>query len=183
MEILKIAVTGGVGSGKTSFIDSVSEIATLDRDNRSSKPDNILPEDLTAGFDFGRIALASEQTIYLYGTRGEMACDARLDVVFDRVDAYVMLIDAHRPQDFIHCRRMFNFLRQRFALPVIAGVTHLDCETSWDIDNIALVMKLQARSQGQPLCPIVPVNPKNSSSVARCLISLLNSTLQLSVTS
>jgi hypothetical protein len=183
MEILKIAVTGGVGAGKTSFIDSVSEIATLDRENRLSKPDNIFPEDLTAGFDFGRITLDSEQMIYLYGTRGKMACDARWDVVFDRVDAYVMLVDARRPQDFVQCRRMFNFLQQRFALPVIAGITHLDCEAAWKIDNIALAMKLQNRSQRQPLCPIVPVNPNKSSSVARCLIALLNSTLQLLVTS
>jgi signal recognition particle receptor subunit beta len=169
-----------MGAGKTSFINSISEIKPSEASNRSSSNNQNFSGDTAVGFDFGRITFNSQQMMYLYGTRGKMTYDVGWDLIFDRVDAYVMLIDAHRPQEFTHCRRMFHFLEQRFALPAIVGLTHLDCETAWQPDNIALVMRIRDR---QTPCPLVPVNPKDPNSVARCLISLLNSTLAISVAS
>ncbi|NJP22546.1 MAG: GTPase [Hydrococcus sp. CRU_1_1] len=180
MEIFKIAVTGSVGSGKTTFINTVSEIETLDRSHESTQQNERFSSIIAPGFDFGRITFNSQQMMYLYGTRGEMVCDSRWDTVFERVDAYVMLIDAHRPEEFIRCRRMFNFLQQRFALPAIVGLTNLDSEVAWQPDNIALVMRIR---HSQALCSLVSVNPKDTSSVARCLISLVKSTLAISVAS
>lgn len=170
MEIFKIAVTGNVGAGKTTLIRTISEIEVVDTDRRATDEVASLKASTTVAFDFGRLTLNSEQVLYLYGTPGQSRFDFMWDIVINQAQAYVLLVAAHRPKDFRGARKILTFMNQRVQIPMIIGLTHTDCEGAWEKDDILLALGF---SDHNNCPPIVNVNPENASSVAQCLVTLL----------
>ncbi len=121
-------------------------------------------------FDFGRLTLDSGQVLYLYGTPGQFRFDFMWEILIDRVQAYILLIDAHRPENFHAARKIFNFMQHRAQIPMIIGLTHTDCKRAWESEDIAFALGLIKQSN-RPL--IVKVNADNPQSVVQCLIVLL----------
>lgn len=178
MEIFKIAVTGNVGAGKTTLIRTISEIEVVDTDRRATDETADLKANTTVAFDFGRITLNPEQLLYLYGTPGQSRFDFMWDIVINQAQAYILLVAAHRPKDFRGARRILNFMNQRVKIPMIIGMTHTDCEDAWQAEDILLALGL---SNSESCPPIVQVNPEDPTSIAQCLIILLEQLLSVSV--
>ena len=170
MEIFKIAVTGNVGAGKTTFIRTISETKVVDTERRATDETASLKQNTTVAFDFGRITLNPEQVLYMYGTPGQSRFDFMWDIVINQVEAYVLLVAAHRPQDFRGARKILTFINNRVKMPMIIGFTHTDCEGAWHQEDILLALGF-ANKNSRP--PVVEVNADNPSSVAQCLIVLL----------
>lgn len=170
MEIFKIAITGNVGAGKTTFIRTISEIEVVDTDRRATDETAALKQNTTVAFDFGRLTINSEQLVYLYGTPGQSRFDFMWDIVIEQSHAYILLVAAHRPQDFRGARKILNFINQKVKIPMIIGLTHTECEGAWQADNIVLALGL-SNQKNRP--PIVQINPENPTSVAQSLVVLL----------
>jgi hypothetical protein len=169
VEILQIAITGPVGAGKTSFVRAISEIDVVDTERRATDATAFMKPTTTVALDFGRLTLDAERALYLYGTPGQFRFDFMWDLIVSKAHAYILLLAAHRPQDFRSGQHILNFINQLVQIPMIVGLTHTDCEGAWDPDDIALAL-------GFPLLecpPIVSVNATDPSSVVRCLLVLL----------
>jgi hypothetical protein len=179
MEKLQIAITGAVGAGKTSFIKAISEITVVDTERRATDETAKMKSTTTVAMDFGKITLNSGQIIFLYGTPGQARFDFMWDILIRKVDAYILLIDAHSPKYFLHSRRIFNYMKQRTQIPMIIGLTHLDCEDAWEADDIALALGMGDRNRRPPM---VEVRADKSDSVAQCLIVLVERLMQISMT-
>lgn len=178
MEIFKIAVTGNVGAGKTTFIRTISEIKTVDTERRATDETASLKANTTVAFDFGRITLNPEQVLYLYGTPGQSRFDFMWDIVINQVEAYILLVAAHRPKDFRGARKILTFMNQRVQMPMIIGLTHTDCEGAWQQEDILLALGFYS----QTTCPsVVEVNAGDPSSVAQCLVVLLEELISVPV--
>ncbi len=178
MEIFKIAVTGNVGAGKTTFIRTISEIKTVDTERRATDETASLKANTTVAFDFGRITLNPEQVLYLYGTPGQSRFDFMWDIVINQVEAYILLVAAHRPKDFRGARKILTFINQRVQMPMIIGLTHTDCEGAWQQEDILLALGFYSQTN----CPsMVQVNAEDPSSVAQCLMVLLEELISVAV--
>jgi len=136
MEIFKIAVTGNVGAGKTTFIRTISEIEVVDTDRRATDETGDLKANTTVAFDFGRITLNPEQLLYLYGTPGQSRFDFMWDIVINQSQ-----------------------------------------EGAWKKEDILLAL---GYSDIENCPPVVEVNPENPSSVAQCLVVLLEQLMSVS---
>lgn len=178
MEKLQIVITGAVGSGKTSFIRAISEIKVVDTDRRATDETALMKSTTTVAMDFGKITLNSGQILFLYGTPGQYRFDFMWDILIRKVDAYILLIDAHSPQFFRQSRRILNFMKQRTQIPMIIGLTHLDCENAWKPDDIALALGMVDRHLRPP---IICVNADRADSVAQCLIVLVEQLIRFSL--
>jgi uncharacterized protein len=170
MEILKIAIAGAVGSGKTSFVRAISEIDVVETERFATDETALLKLTTTVAFDFGRLTLNSGQILHLYGTPGQFRFDFMWDILLERVHAYIFLVDAHRPQDFRASRRILNFMKLKTQMPMIIGLTHTDCQGAWQANDIALALGL-SDSRDRP--NIIDVNANESKSVAHCLVFLV----------
>ncbi|WP_448316370.1 GTP-binding protein [Streptomyces sp. CO7] len=103
-ELVKIVVVGPFGVGKTTLIDSVSEIRPLHTEEHLTEA-SVAVDDLdgvrdkrttTVAIDFGRITLGEETVLYLFGTPGQERFRALwADIAYGALGALV-LVDSRR---------------------------------------------------------------------------------------
>ncbi|MEV6393658.1 ATP/GTP-binding protein [Streptomyces sp. NPDC051907] len=106
-ELVKILVAGPFGVGKTTLIDSVSEIRPLHTEEQLTEA-SVAVDDLagvrdktttTVAIDFGRISLTGGIVLYLFGTPGqERFRSLWADIAFGALGALV-LVDTRRIDD------------------------------------------------------------------------------------
>ncbi len=170
MEVLRIVVTGGVGAGKTSFIRTLSEIEVVDTDRKATDEIAQFKEKTTVAMDFGRVSIAPNQSLHLYGTPGQSRFDFMWDILIKKAQAYILLVDAHRPEQLRSGRRILNFINQRVQLPHIIGLTHTDCPDAWEAEDVAIALGL---IKEQIKAPLISVNATERASVLPAVITLI----------
>ncbi len=102
-ELVKILIAGPFGVGKTTLIDSVSEIRPLHTEERLSEAsaqvddlDGVREKATTTVIDFGRISLPGGIVLYLFGTPGQERFRALWeDIAYGALGALV-LVDSRR---------------------------------------------------------------------------------------
>jgi signal recognition particle receptor subunit beta len=106
-ELVKILVAGPFGVGKTTLIDSVSEIRPLHTEEHlteaSAAVDDLVgvrdKTTTTVAIDFGRISLTGGVVLYLFGTPGqERFRSLWADIAYGALGALV-LVDTRRIDD------------------------------------------------------------------------------------
>lgn len=103
-DLVKILVTGPFGVGKTTLIDSVSEIRPLHTEERLTEASAQIDEldgirdkeTTTVAIDFGRISLPGGVVLYLFGTPGQQRFRTLWeDISYGALGALV-LVDSRR---------------------------------------------------------------------------------------
>jgi uncharacterized protein len=170
MEVLRIVVTGGVGAGKTSFIRTLSEIEVVDTERKVTDEIAQFKDKTTVAMDFGRLCIGPNQSLHLYGTPGQSRFDFMWDILIKKAQAYILLVDAHRPEQLRNGRRILHFINQRVQLPHIIALTHTDCPDAWEAEDVAIALGL---ANQQIKVPIISVNATERASVLPAVITLI----------
>ncbi len=171
MEIMRLVVTGPVGAGKSTFIRSISEIEVVDTDRNATDETAQLKKKTTVAMDFGRLQVAEEMALHLYGTPGQSRFDFMWDVLIRKAHAYILLVPANRPEEFRNARVISNFMRQRTKAPMVIAFTHLDCPGAWTMENMAIALGYGSPFSQRP--PMIAVNPTETESVATSIMSVI----------
>jgi hypothetical protein len=116
--------------------------------------------------------------LHLYGTPGQSRFDFMWDILIRKAHAYILLVAAHRPSDFRLARKMLAFMNQRAKIPLIIGLTHMDCEGAWSEENVAIALGF-VDEKTRP--PIVILNANQKDSVVKALIVLVHHFMQSSM--
>jgi len=170
MEVMCLVVTGPVGAGKSTFIRSVSEIEPINTDRKATDETQELKVQTTVAMDFGTLRFSPDYAIHLYGTPGQHRFDFMWDLLIRKAHAYILLVAANQPRQFRSARRIITFMNQRVSTPMMIGITHTDCPSAWQVENIAIALGFP-HPQQRP--PVAIVNPQEASSVAQTLITLV----------
>ena len=175
MEIMRLVVTGPVGSGKTTFIRTISEIEVVETDRIATDDVAQWKEKTTVALDFGKLQFAPEMTLHLYGTPGQARFDFMWQLLISKAHAYIVLVAAHRPKQFVLARRLIEFMDERAKIPMVIGVTHRDCHQAWEIENIAAALGYPEK-EDRPL--FISVNANETTSVAQAVITLVKQLME-----
>lgn len=168
MKTMRLVVAGTPGCGKSTFVRTISEVEVVDTERAATDETSKLKKKTTVAFDYGRFTLGSTLELQIYGTPGQARFNFMWDFLIKNAHTYILLVAAHRPSDFHYARQILSFMNQRVQIPMLVGLTHLDCPGACGTDEIMMRLGFM-HDRNRP--PVVKVNPNERASVVEALMS------------
>ena len=168
MKNMRLVVTGPVGAGKSTFVRTASEIEVVQIERTVTEETSIGKEETTVAFDFGKVTFGADIDLQIYGTPGQSRFDFMWDILIQDAQTYILLVAAHRPDDLPYARSILSFMEQRVEIPMIIGLTHMDCSGALPSEEIMLQLGY-VNDKNRP--PVLTVNPNIRASVLSTLMT------------
>ncbi|MCK0174469.1 MULTISPECIES: ATP/GTP-binding protein [Mycobacteriaceae] len=165
-----MVVSGGFGAGKTTFVGAVSEIMPLRTEalvtNASAGVDGLetTPDKrtTTVAMDFGRITLADDLVLYLFGTPGQRRFWFMWDDLVRGAIGAIVLVDVRRLQDSFAAIDFFEARR----LPFLVAVNEFDGAPVYPAQSVRKALALADH------VPLISVDARNRQSARAALITI-----------
>jgi uncharacterized protein len=168
----KIVVAGGFGAGKTTLVDSVSEIppvsteavmteASVDHDDTSVTPNKTTT---TVAMDFGRITLDQELVMYIFGTPGQSRFWFMWDDLVRGAIGAVVVVDGRRLADSFDA---VDYFEKDKRVPYIVALNRFDGRLEYTAEQIREALEIDEE------VPIVDFDARDRDSSGMVLKTLL----------
>lgn len=171
MESKRIVVTGILGAGKSTFVKTASQTEVVAIESNITDKISPLKEKTTVAFDFGKLVLAPNLELHIYGTPGQSRFEFMWEMLINWASAYILLVAAHQPSGFEEARELISFMTQRVQVPMVIGLTHMDCSGALAPEEIINSLGYQ-HEENKPT--FVIVNPHDIISVIKAIDVLVD---------
>ena len=164
----KILFTGVTGSGKTTAIAAVSEIAPLSTDVRNTDS-GVSKRMTTVGLDYGELTLDNGDKLRLYGTPGQKRFDFMWTILSRGALGLVILIDNSQADPLADLDMYLAGFAQLIAeTACVVAIGRTETHALPDMDEFATL--LAARGV---FCPVLPCDVRQPEQVIQLLELLL----------
>jgi uncharacterized protein len=168
---VKIVIAGGFGTGKTTMVKSVSEIAPLQTEELLTEA-SVGVDDLagvegktttTVALDFGRLTLNEHLVLYLFGVPGQQRFTQLWHDMTRGALGALVLADTRRLE---HSFDVMGLLEE-YGLPYAVAVNHFDGAPTIDEADLREALDLL------PETPLITCDARDRRSSAQALIALV----------
>ncbi|HDD24648.1 MAG TPA: GTP-binding protein [Chloroflexi bacterium] len=174
MQTVKIVVTGPFSAGKTQFIQSISEIDVIATEKKISRDDErVVKDQTTVAMDFGRISVADDLVLYLFGTPGQRRFDFMWEILAEGMLGFVVLLDSVKPETFREARSILDTFRNYAPVPYVVAANKQDLEDAWTPEDLRIALRIP------PEIKVLPCVATDRESVQQVLLELLYSVLEV----
>jgi uncharacterized protein len=171
MQTVKMVVTGPFNSGKTQFIQSVSEIDVVSTERKISSEAERVKESTTVAMDFGRITVDADLVLYLFGTPGQKRFEFMWEILSEGMLGFVVMVDSTRPETFREAKSILETFRAYAPTPYVVAANKQDHDEAWSIEDLRIALRLA------PEVKLIPCVATDREKVKNVLLELLYSIL------
>jgi len=172
LQTVKMVITGAVNSGKTRFIRTISEIDVVSTERRTTGEARLVKGETTVAMDFGRITVARDLVLHLFGTPGQKRFDFMWDILSEGMLGLLILVDSARPETFRETLRIIDFFTSFRESPYVIVANKQDLENAWAPEELRLALRLPESIK------VLPCVATDRESVKGVLLELLYLVLQ-----
>lgn len=168
----KIVVSGGFGAGKTTLVNTISEIPPL-RTEAELTTAGLGVDDLeqleqktttTVALDFGRVTLGDDLRLYLFGTPGQERFRFMWDDLVRGALGALVLVDTRRLEA---CYDAIDYY-ERNGLPFVVAVNQFEAGPRHRLDQVRSALNVA------PHVPLLRFDARNREAVKEVLVRLLD---------
>ncbi|GAA1289787.1 GTP-binding protein [Saccharothrix xinjiangensis] len=172
---VKIVIAGGFGTGKTTLVNSVSEIPPLHTEELLTEAgvgvDDVVglenKETTTVALDFGRITINPEVVLYLFGTPGQNRFWFMWDELAYGAIGAVILVDTRRLDSSFPSIDFF----ERRGIPFIIAVNCFEGAHQYGAEEVRRALDVD------DAIPLVLCDARDRESSKTVLVSLIQHTM------
>jgi hypothetical protein len=135
VSVHKIVVTGPFNSGKTAFIETISDIPVVSTEKRITTEDRGIKAETTVAMDFGRVKIY-ETTLHLFGTPGQTRFNFMWEILSDEMDGFIVLVDSTDPLSFPEAAQLIEQFSGFLNVPYLVVSNKTDLEQSARLDDV-----------------------------------------------
>ncbi|RUM94169.1 MAG: GTP-binding protein [Thiothrix sp.] len=136
MKDKKIIVTGPVGAGKTTAIQTISDIQMVNTDEKASDITKAKKPRTTVAMDYGYVNLGEHERVHLYGTPGQKRFDFMWEVLSEGALGLILLLDNSKPKPQKDLALYTRFFKDNIKKgKLVIGVTMFDKKTTPTLDD------------------------------------------------
>ena len=148
---VNILVLGPNGSGKTTFLNTLSMTPIVEVDYRYS--DEIIENDTPQGVEFGAFITPNVE-VELRGVPAGNRFDMNWEVACEGTDAVIMLVPSDDPESFEEAHKALDTVERKLDIPVLICLTKSDEGLVWSHEEVAECFSV-------PSDFIVDLNPRD----------------------
>jgi small GTP-binding protein len=167
-----MVITGAVAAGKTEFIKAISEIDVISTERRATDETSLIKKETTVAMDFGRIAIADDLVLHLFGTPGQKRFDFMWEILSEGMLGLIVLVDSTRPDTFRETARIIEFFTAYRRTPCVIACNKQDLENAWTPQDIRYSLRLPDSVK------VIPCTAKDREQVKKVLLELLYTILE-----
>ncbi len=172
MQTVKMVITGPFSSGKTEFIQSVSEIDVVSTERKISSDAERVKEDTTVAMDFGRITVDDDLVLYLFGTPGQRRFDFMWEILSEGMLGFVVLVDSVRTETFREAKHILEVFAAYANTPYVVAANKQDLPDAWSPDDVRIALKIDKKVK------VLGCVARDKETVKEVLLELLYSILE-----
>lgn len=164
----KIVVTGTAAVGKTTAINSLSDVPPVVTDECATDELSEVKATTTVAFDFGEVELEDGIVVRIYGTPGQERFRHMWEIIAEGALGFIILVDATRP-DPVEDLAIYltNFKQYIEETSVVVGITRGELKPEC-IDDV--YQYLDSKSLA---FPVMAVDPRDKADMTLLMLSLV----------
>jgi uncharacterized protein len=133
---LKIVFAGSVGAGKTTAIQTVSDIEVVQTEEVATDHVSQMKQKTTVAMDYGQMVLEDNTLLHLYGAPGQKRFDFMWEILSLGALGVIILIDAASSSPFDQIDAYLEgFKQQMLDRSMVIGISRTDLNDHFQLDE------------------------------------------------
>jgi signal recognition particle receptor subunit beta len=166
-----ILFTGPMGAGKTTAIQSLSEIDVVRTEANNSERHIVDKPTTTVALDYGEIVVGDEEKVRLYGIPGQKRFNFMWTILKKRAKGMILLVNADAPDPLAQLTFFLDEFRVLYDRGgVVIGVTRADVMPG---PTLAEIYEALERTNPGLVIPVFTVDPRERDQMQNLLLTLV----------